>query len=313
MSIYLSNSSCNIAFFFSHAANLFFRMFISKIKFPIFRFIIPMVSNNLVALFAFITFAATSSTDFGVLVYVIGSLDVSIDDPNSYTILLPNSNSNRNPSIDFTLLSGICNSVGLNFSKASCVTTLFVYSSIAYRPSYIYCCCFYKCCSKCYECCGLIVVSIQSSYTFASKCKCFSPPRTFVSCSSLTSCYYSLNYLSYGDVICGIFVINLTSCTTVGTAFAIVGIALTTVGIADGSTLPLIIFYAFRFMLSCSLLTLEPKAPPSSTMFFLLRTLIEKFATSFFLFSNVICISSLVLLTLAGGFCAFSFWYTNKY
>jgi hypothetical protein len=32
-----------------------------------------------------------------------------------------------------------------------------------------------QCCSKCSKCCGLLVVPIQSSYTFPSKCKCFSP------------------------------------------------------------------------------------------------------------------------------------------
>ncbi len=39
----LSNSSYNIAFSFSHVPNLFFKMFISKVKFPIFRLIITIV------------------------------------------------------------------------------------------------------------------------------------------------------------------------------------------------------------------------------------------------------------------------------
>jgi hypothetical protein len=49
----------------------------------------------------------------------------------------------------------------------------------------------------------------------------------------------------------------------------------------------------------------------SLTFFFLLRTL-GKFATTFFLLSNVVYISSLVLLTSVNGFCGFSFWCTNK-
>ncbi len=54
-----------------------------------FRLTIAMVWNNLVALYDLITSAATSSTDFGVLVRVIGSLDPSIDDPRSCTIFSP--------------------------------------------------------------------------------------------------------------------------------------------------------------------------------------------------------------------------------
>jgi hypothetical protein len=41
-------------------------------------------------------------------------------------------------------------------------------------------------------------------------------------------------------------------------------------------------------------------------LLFFLRTL-GKFVASFFMFSNVICISSLILLTLVGGFYGFSF------
>jgi len=59
-------------------------------------------------------------------------------------------------------------------------------------------------------------------------------------------------------------------------------------------------------MLSYSLFILELEAPPS-TLFFLLRTLLEEFDATFFLFSSVVFISSLVLLTLVGGFCGFSF------
>jgi hypothetical protein len=47
------------------------------------------------------------------------------------------------------------------------------------------------------------VVSIQSSYTSPSKYTCFSPFENLVSCSFLTSCLYSLNYLFCGDVIYG--------------------------------------------------------------------------------------------------------------
>jgi hypothetical protein len=42
-------------------------------------------------------------------------------------------------------------------------------------------------------------------------------------------------------------------------------------------------------------------------MFFLLKTLIGKSAATFFLFYNVFYISSLVLLTLVGGFYGISF------
>jgi hypothetical protein len=60
-------------------------------------------------------------------------------------------------------------------------------------------------------------------------------------------------------------------------------------------------------MLPCSLFTLEPEAPPPSILFFLLRALLGEYATTFFLFSSVVYISSLVLLTLASGFCGLSF------
>jgi hypothetical protein len=48
-------------------------------------------------------------------------------------------------------------------------------------------------------------------------------------------------------------------------------------------------------------------------LFFLLRTLLGDFAATFLLFSNVTYISFLIILTLACGFCGFSFWWTNKY
>jgi len=72
--------------------------------------------------------------DFGVLVCVVGSPDPSTNDPNSYTILLSSSNSNGNPFANFGLLGGICSSIRLNSSKASCVATLSIFSSIACIP-----------------------------------------------------------------------------------------------------------------------------------------------------------------------------------
>ncbi len=116
------------------------------------------------------------------------------------------------------------------------------------------------------------MVSIQFSYTFASKCICFSPSANLVSCSFLTSWLYSLSCLSCGDVIygtsylcsfscvscgiiiCGISIVYLVACT-------IVGIVFTTINSANGSTMPLIIFYAFISMLS--LFTPKLEAPPS--------------------------------------------------
>ncbi len=156
-----------------------------------------MVWNNLVALFTFITFATTSSTDFGVLVYVVGTLNPSTNDPSSYTILLLSSNSNGNPFTDSGLLGGTYSFAGLNSSKACCVTTLFVYSSVVYKPSCVYCCCCYKCCCKCCKCFRLVMVSIQSSHTSPSKCRCSSPSRNLMSCSFLIPWFCSLNCLSF--------------------------------------------------------------------------------------------------------------------
>jgi hypothetical protein len=92
----------------------------------------------------------------------------------------------------------------------------------------------------------------------------------------------------------------LVACTTVGTTC-------TTIGTEDGSTLPLIIFYAHTYVLSCSLFNLEPEALPSSTLFFLLIALLGESIATFFIFSNAIYISSLVILTLTNGFYGFSF------
>jgi len=248
---------------------------------------------------------------------VVGFLDPFVNDPNSYTILLPNSNSNGNPFANSSLLSGTYSFASLNFSKASCVVTLSVYSSlVAYRPSYVYCCCCCKCCSKFYKCCGLVMVSIQSSYIFPSKCKRSSPFRNLVSCSSLTSCLYSLNYLFCKDVIYGTSCLCSFSCVSCGVVIcgiSIVCLAICTiVDIANGFILSLIIFCALKSVLSYSLFTLELEAPPFSTLFFLLKTLLEEFVATFFLFSSVVFISSLVLLTLVGGFCGFSFQIQNS-
>jgi hypothetical protein len=134
----------------------------------------------------FITFATTSSIDFGVLIYVIGSINPSIDDLSSYTILFPSLNSNGNSFANFGLLGGTFSSTNLNSSKVGCLTTLSVCDSISCRPSYVCCCC-YKCCSKCYKCCEFEVVFVQFSYTFASKRKCSSPFGNLMSCSLFTS------------------------------------------------------------------------------------------------------------------------------
>ncbi len=155
------------------------------------------------------------------------------------------------------------------------------------------------------------MVSIQSSYTSPSKCKCSSPFGNLVSCSFLTSWLYSLIYLSCGDVVCGtsyLYSLIYLSCGVViyGT-FVVCFSAYTIVDTVNGFILPFIIFCALTFVLSCSLFIFKHEAPPSSTLFFLLRTFHGESIVAFFLFSNVVCISSLVLLTLANGLCGFSF------
>jgi hypothetical protein len=110
------------------------------------------------------------------------------------------------------------------------------------------------------KCCGLAMVSILSSYTFPSKCKCSSSFRNLVSCSSLTSYVCSLSCLFYGDVIygtsylcslgslscgdiiCDTFVVCLVACIIVGTTHTIIGTE-------NGSILPFIIFYAHTYVL----------------------------------------------------------------
>jgi hypothetical protein len=130
-------------------------------------------------------------------------LDPFVDDPISCTILLPSSNSNGNQSTDSGLLTSTCNFDGLNISKKAYGSTPSIYSPIGYRPFCVCfrCCC--KCCYKCWKCCGFAMVSIQSSYTSPSKCRCSSFLGNLVSCTLLTSLLNSFNCFSYGDVICG--------------------------------------------------------------------------------------------------------------
>jgi hypothetical protein len=144
-----------------------------------------MVWNSSIALSTCITSTTTSSSNFSVLIYVIGSLDPSTDDPISYTNLFAISNSNGNPFANAGLLTSTCSFDGLNTSKEGCGSTSFVCSSVACRPSCVCYCCYCKCCCKCCKCCGLAVVSIQSSYTSPSKHICSSPSGNYVSCTFL--------------------------------------------------------------------------------------------------------------------------------
>jgi len=214
--------------------------------------------------------------------------------------LFPSLNSNGNPSADPGLLIDTYSSNGLNFAKEGSISTIFVCNPVACRPSYVYCSYYYKYCCKCWKCCEFSMVSIQSSYTSPSKCRCSSPSRNLVSCSFLTSCPCSLSCPSYKNVICGTFAIYLVTCT-------IFGIACTTIGTANGSILPFITFCALVYVLSCSLFISKPKSIPFSILFFLLKALLGESVVTFFLFSNVVYISSLVFKTLADGFYGFSF------
>ncbi len=169
-SLSLSNSTYKSAFSFSSVANLFFRLLTSKFKFLIFRLTIVMVWNNSTTLSTYITYTATSSTNFGVLVGVVGFLDPSTNDPICYTNLFPSSNLNGGPFVDPSLLIGTCSPSGLNTIKGGCVSIVSVYSLVAYKPPCVYCyCCDYCCCwcycwckwcCKCWKCCGLPMVSI---------------------------------------------------------------------------------------------------------------------------------------------------------
>ncbi len=168
------------------------------------------------------------------------------------------------------------------------------------------------------------MVSIQCSYISPSKWKFSSPFRNLVPYSLLTSYFYFISYLSCGDVICSTSYLCSFSCPSCGdviygtstvclVAYTIVGITCTINGNVDGSILLPIIFSTFVYVFSFSLFTLKPKASPCSTMFFFLWTFIGEFVVAFFLFSNNVCISSLILLILVSGFYEFSFWCTNIY
>jgi hypothetical protein len=71
--------------------------------------------------------------------------------------------------------------------------------------------------------------------------------------------------------------------------------------------LPFIIYSTLTSVFSCSLFTLEPKAPLSLALFFLLGALLGNYIKTFFLLSIVVYISSLILFTLVNGFYGISF------
>ncbi len=155
-SLSLSNSTYNITFSFFFMANLLLRLLTSKFKFPIFKFTIAMVWNNLATLFACITFVTTLSIDFGVLVYVVGFLDPFTKGPNSCINILPSPSSNECPPTNPTLLIGTCSSSGLNTTIGVCVPILSIYNLVACIPPCVYCCCcycfYFYCCKCCYKC-----------------------------------------------------------------------------------------------------------------------------------------------------------------
>ncbi len=128
-------------------------------------------------------------------------MDLFVDDPISCTNMLPNSNSNGNPSINLGLVINTYDCDGLNSTKECFVSTPSICSLLPCRPSYVCCCYYCKCCCKCSKCYGFPMVSIQSSYISPSKCKCSLVSKNLVPCSLLTSCLCSFNYLSCGDVI----------------------------------------------------------------------------------------------------------------
>jgi hypothetical protein len=102
-----------------------------------------MVRNNLIVLYAYMTSIVTSSIDFGVLIYVIGFLDPYVNDPISYTNLLPSPNSNGCPFTNLGLLTSTCSSCGLSTTKEGYVSTFSIRSLIACKP-YCVCCCYCK-------------------------------------------------------------------------------------------------------------------------------------------------------------------------
>jgi hypothetical protein len=104
--------------------------------------------------------------------------------------------------------------------------------------------------------------------------------------------------LLWNDIY-GTFALYLPTCTSVDTT--------------NGVILLIIIFWAHASIPSYFFLTLDHEAPPSSTLFFLLRGFLGDSIVAFFIFSIVIYIFFFILLTLACGFYGFSFWRTNKY
>ncbi len=155
-SLSLSNSTCNIAFF-SFMANLLFKLITSKFKFPIFKLTIAMVWNNSTTISAYITSAATSSTNFSVLICLVGFLDPFVEDPSSCSST-PQPKFKCMSFVNSNLLISTCNSSGLNIVKGGCVSIFSIFSPLACRPPCV-CCCYCCCC----ECCGLSWLSIQSS------------------------------------------------------------------------------------------------------------------------------------------------------
>ncbi len=91
---------------------------------------------------AYITSTTTSSTNFGVLVYVIKFLDPFVNDPIFCTNMFPSSNSNGNPFAYLSLLIRTCSFDGLNSTKEGFVSTFSICNLIAFIPScvYYYCC-----------------------------------------------------------------------------------------------------------------------------------------------------------------------------
>ncbi len=153
------------------------------------------------------------------------------------------------------------------------------------------------------------MVSIQSSYSSSSKCRCSSPSRILVSCSFLTSQLHSLSYLSCGDIICGTYCLSSFGCPSYGYvicgAFVVYLATCAIVGTIDGSTLPLIIFCALTLKFSCSFFT-----PKHEALFFLNFVVFLK-NTSWKICYNPVsifkCCLHRLLLTLADGFYGFPF------
>ncbi len=214
----------------------------------------------------------------------MGFLDPCPKDTNSCTILFLSLNSNGCPSTNPGLLVGTYISSGLNTTKGISIPILSFYSSLAYGPPCV-CCCYCLCCCKF---CGLPLLSIYSSYMSPFVCGCCSTFGDLVSLSFLIFFLYSLICLSYGNNICGALTLCLLNYTNVG--------------IANGSTFPFVIFWALNSVLSYFFLTPHLEVPPYSTLLFLFRAFLGNFVATFLLFSNVVYISSLVLLTLVCGF-----------